>query len=227
MRRLGLTILTLLLSTIGFAAEPNWKQVASSPDNSVAVLLDINSVKVRNGRLTAWIQDNYVLAKTTSGREPKQFLSTVGLTAFDCASERYADISIVLFSQNHAKGEIVGTEDLDPRTVSLEYSRPGSIASATLDAVCRVANGPRPKPTQKPAPNPTQLTGPSATPQTQLTNDRHYTNSDGNQIHSPSYTTNGAIPAGASAQCADGTYSFSQHHQGTCSHHGGVTSWIN
>lgn len=30
---------------------------------------------------------------------------------------------------------------------------------------------------------------------------------------------------GATAKCADGTYSFSAHHSGTCSHHGGVAVW--
>jgi Protein of unknown function (DUF3761) len=33
-------------------------------------------------------------------------------------------------------------------------------------------------------------------------------------------------PPGATARCRDGTYSFSQHHQGTCSHHGGVAEWL-
>src|SRR4051794_30613511 len=33
-------------------------------------------------------------------------------------------------------------------------------------------------------------------------------------------------PPGATALCADGTYSFSQHHSGTCSHHGGVAKWL-
>ncbi len=33
-------------------------------------------------------------------------------------------------------------------------------------------------------------------------------------------------PAGATARCHDGTYSFSQHHSGTCSHHGGVAAWL-
>ena len=27
------------------------------------------------------------------------------------------------------------------------------------------------------------------------------------------------------ASCRDGTLSFSQHHQGTCSYHGGVAAW--
>lgn len=33
-------------------------------------------------------------------------------------------------------------------------------------------------------------------------------------------------PAGATAICVDGTYSYSQHRSGTCSHHGGVTQWL-
>nr|WP_273944661.1 DUF3761 domain-containing protein [Kutzneria chonburiensis] len=33
-------------------------------------------------------------------------------------------------------------------------------------------------------------------------------------------------PAGATAKCKDGTYSFSQHRSGTCSGHGGVAVWL-
>ncbi|MBT2187210.1 DUF3761 domain-containing protein [Sphingobium nicotianae] len=33
-------------------------------------------------------------------------------------------------------------------------------------------------------------------------------------------------PAGASAQCRDGTWSFSESRRGTCSHHGGVARWL-
>jgi hypothetical protein len=49
---------------------------------------------------------------------------------------------------------------------------------------------------------------------------------NGNQVHSPTNSTYGSVPSGATAQCADGTYSFSQHHSGTCSHHGGVAQWL-
>jgi hypothetical protein len=38
--------------------------------------------------------------------------------------------------------------------------------------------------------------------------------------------TAGTVPPGATARCVDGTYSFSQHHSGTCSHHGGVAAWL-
>jgi hypothetical protein len=33
-------------------------------------------------------------------------------------------------------------------------------------------------------------------------------------------------PAGATARCRDGTLSYSAHHSGTCSHHGGVARWF-
>ncbi len=51
-----------------------------------------------------------------------------------------------------------------------------------------------------------------------------YINADGNEIQSPTYYH--SEPSGASALCNDGTYSFSQNRRGTCSHHGGVDSWL-
>lgn len=51
-----------------------------------------------------------------------------------------------------------------------------------------------------------------------------YVNSAGNTVCSPE--TAPSAPDGATAQCVDGTYSFSQTHSGTCSHHGGVAQWL-
>jgi hypothetical protein len=59
-----------------------------------------------------------------------------------------------------------------------------------------------------------------------LSNDNSYINTYGNEVHSPAYSTDNSVPAGASARCADGTYSFSQSRRGTCSHHGGVSEWL-
>lgn len=55
--------------------------------------------------------------------------------------------------------------------------------------------------------------------------DDYYTNSRGRRVHRPVFSESGP-PAGATAQCADGTYSFSQSRRGTCSHHGGVARWL-
>lgn len=52
----------------------------------------------------------------------------------------------------------------------------------------------------------------------------YYRNSDGKCVHRPQLAA--AAPAGATARCSDGAYSFSQHRQGTCSGHGGVAQWL-
>ena len=38
----------------------------------------------------------------------------------------------------------------------------------------------------------------------------------------PGQSESAAPPVGATAMCNDGTYSYAAHHQGACSHHGGV-----
>jgi uncharacterized protein YraI len=53
---------------------------------------------------------------------------------------------------------------------------------------------------------------------------RHYTNSAGERVQSPTYYN--SPPVGACAECRDGTYSFSRSRRGTCSHHGGVKRWL-
>ena len=55
---------------------------------------------------------------------------------------------------------------------------------------------------------------------------RGYVNVDGEWVPSPTRTADGQPPPGASAKCRDGTFSFSRHRQGTCSHHGGVAQWL-
>lgn len=60
--------------------------------------------------------------------------------------------------------------------------------------------------------------------QAPLSNNNYYTNTVGNKVHAPAYGN--VVPVGASARCRDNTYSFSQSRSGTCSHHGGVASWL-
>jgi hypothetical protein len=49
----------------------------------------------------------------------------------------------------------------------------------------------------------------------------YYKNVSGHCVHKPAST-----PVGATAKCRDGTYSYSEHASGTCSHHSGVARWI-
>ena len=71
---------------------------------------------------------------------------------------------------------------------------------------------------------------PSTTPPTQqdqkpkCTDAGTYVNSKGETVKRPENCS--AAPQGATAQCRDGTYSFSKSRSGTCSHHGGVAKWL-
>lgn len=56
------------------------------------------------------------------------------------------------------------------------------------------------------------------------TSSDYYTNVDGERVRRPTFSS--SVPEGASAQCRDGSYSFSRNRRGTCSHHGGVARWL-
>lgn len=55
-------------------------------------------------------------------------------------------------------------------------------------------------------------------------NNGTYVNSKGETVPRPEDCS--APPKQATAQCRDGTYSFSRSRRGTCSHHGGVAKWL-
>jgi hypothetical protein len=65
---------------------------------------------------------------------------------------------------------------------------------------------------------------PATNPPAQNCPNGTYVNSSGNTVCSP-YSAPSS-PPGATAKCNDGSYSFSQHRSGTCSHHGGVAEWL-
>jgi hypothetical protein len=79
-------------------------------------------------------------------------------------------------------------------------SHHGGIAAATAAAPAAPA---------PPAPANTRSLPPMAAPRT-----------------APAPSRMGQVPSGASAQCRDGTYSYSKNRRGTCSHHGGVATWM-
>ena len=55
-----------------------------------------------------------------------------------------------------------------------------------------------------------------------------YTNRDGCEVPRPEQPKGPGCtkPPEATARCRDGDWSFSQHRQGTCSHHRGVGCWV-
>ena len=117
-----------------------------------------------------------------------------------------------------------------PQHISKVMVSPTAKPSPTLIPTATLTPTPTLTPTRAVYLVPTQPTiQPTQTTTTQeqgLNNDNYYTNSSGNEVHSPAYSINGSVPSGETAKCNDGTYSFSQNHSGTCSGHGGVSQWL-
>ncbi|MBI2017451.1 DUF3761 domain-containing protein [Candidatus Daviesbacteria bacterium] len=97
-----------------------------------------------------------------------------------------------------------------------------------MEAVPNPTNTPTPTITPTPTPNPTAKPVVSPTPKVKPpvidAGCGTYINSFGQEVARPCPANN--VPAGATAKCRDGTYSYSQSRRGTCSHHGGVAQWL-
>jgi len=77
---------------------------------------------------------------------------------------------------------------------------------------------------QTPQPPPGQTAPQQQKSQPKCADNGTYVNSKGQTVKRPENCS--AAPQGATAQCRDGSYSFSQSRRGTCSHHGGVAKWL-
>jgi hypothetical protein len=77
---------------------------------------------------------------------------------------------------------------------------------------------------QKPSDQQTQQQRQQQQSKPKCTDNGKYVNSKGETVNRPENCS--AAPQGATAQCRDGSYSFSQSRRGTCSHHGGVAKWL-
>jgi uncharacterized protein DUF3761 len=110
-----------------------------------------------------------------------------------------------------------------------QYGATTGLASPQVSTQDGTSASPAPDPTPLvvPPPAPVLVQAPPAAagpPAAGLCDADYYRNSNGNCVHRPEKAP--APPPGATAQCADGEYSFSQHRQGTCSGHGGVAQWL-
>lgn len=118
-----------------------------------------------------------------------------------------------------SKPQVAGTQiEVSPTPTIVATPIPTVTPTPSLSPTPIPTLTPKPtvKATPKPtiAPTPVQVEAPCGT----------YVNSVGQTVPSPCEYD--SAPAGATAICGDGTYSFSQSRRGTCSHHGGVSQWL-
>jgi hypothetical protein len=121
-----------------------------------------------------------------------------------------------------------GSESLQPRERTMRPMRPSrQFVYALVLAVILLSQQivSQTQSSSQPSTNSTATgdTGPS-TGKVNCTNNGTYENSKGQTVQRPENCS--GPPRGATAQCRDGSYSFSHSRRGTCSHHGGVARWL-
>src|ERR1700758_1423754 len=99
-----------------------------------------------------------------------------------------------------------------------------SVVFLTLVLVTQFLVAQTPPAPQSQSGSPSNTSHASQQPKANCTDNGTYVNSKGQTVKRPENCS--AAPQGATAQCRDGTYSFSRSRRGTCSHHGGVTKWL-
>jgi len=92
-------------------------------------------------------------------------------------------------------------------------------ASAQETATERAANYTQPAPTRRP------ITAAAAVTRAPVSNRPPAATKAPAQPQAPAQPTVNNATVGPTALCKDGTYSYAAHHQGACSHHGGVAVW--
>ena len=106
-------------------------------------------------------------------------------------------------------------------TIALLQTAETSSSTAASTQATDTTSTPTQRPRRVSEPVSESSTAPSSG--SQPASGRSYINVDGDRVPSPVFSD--TRPAGASARCRDGSYSFSRHRRGTCSHHGGVAEW--
>jgi hypothetical protein len=209
-----LTFLSVLLINLTALA-----QVSFAASNHVNIALN-NAYLKQDGTYTVVVKENpdTKLALYVNDKNP----SYATVNKQDWATFR----KVKLANNDKVSFTKVFTNKGKTTQKPINYTR---YASALSERATFLASNPAKQqtaqPTPKPTPTPQAVSTPAPTPapQPSCTNGT-YVNSAGNTVCRPE--TADSTPPGATAVCRDGTYSFSQHHSGTCSHHGGVGEWL-
>ncbi len=121
------------------------------------------------------------------------------------------------------------TESPPPRSLYNANAAPlptpsPSVKTDSARAKDKVTAKTSPSPARRPELEPEDEEARSSKSSTTADESDTYLNRDGQRVPRPRHSD--TVPAGASARCRDGTYSFSRNRRGTCSHHGGVAQWL-
>jgi hypothetical protein len=98
--------LLALLMLVACSAWADWKQVAEGTDT--VLFVDFGSIRKDGNKLRVWQMTNFSKPRIVLGQE---VLSLRARVEFDCKKEQEKLVSVSLFSQYFATGDLIKLED--------------------------------------------------------------------------------------------------------------------
>jgi hypothetical protein len=122
------------LPPVSPADEPGW--VAIGPGDSFTQYVDVNSLRIRAGRLIASTLSDFAAPQQIYAADMKPYLSVMTLSTYDCASNRTGVLQIKFYTEAVATGEVLKTVTIKPAHVVMSHSSAGSLIQREIETVC-------------------------------------------------------------------------------------------
>lgn len=184
---------------------------------AVVSLLSLGTLGAMAQSDTPSSDNNTVPAISTPAAEPQPKVETKIVTTTQPVTYTSSTVEDPNLAQGTTQTQTSGVNGV--RTFTYEVTLTDGVETARKE----VSNAVTTQPTNEVVAHGTKAPEPQVAPSSSCPNGT-YVNTAGNTVCRP-YESSG-VPAGATAQCEDGTYSFSQSRRGTCSGHGGVATWL-
>lgn len=135
-----------ILLALNFATQPpaslqtaeSWAVVADRDDYSFRVLMNPDTVGLRDSYVSAWVLYDYASPQTADSASGGRYLSEKSLWIFDCRSARTTMVSFIRYSKNFGEGERVDSASAPAQASRMESFPKSSVASDQINAVCGV-----------------------------------------------------------------------------------------
>jgi hypothetical protein len=116
----------------------SWALIAERDDSSFRVLMDPDSVGVRQNFVSAWVMYDFAAPQQNDSESGELYLSEKSLWIFDCPTGRTTMVSFIRFSKNYGEGEAVDSASAPAQDSRMEYFPKDSVANDQIGAVCGV-----------------------------------------------------------------------------------------
>jgi hypothetical protein len=116
----------------------SWAMVADRDDYSFRVLMNPDTVSLRDSFVSAWMMYDFSSPQTNDSASGGRYLSEKSLWIFDCPSGRTTMVSFIRYSRNFGEGETVDSASAPAKASRMESFPKDSVANDQINAVCGV-----------------------------------------------------------------------------------------